>query len=81
MQENTRIELQNSQTVSSLKLTELYKYLGMLEADIIKQDQMKEQVKKEYIRRVKKVLCSYLDAGNTIQAINVWTVSAFRYSA
>ena len=33
-----------------------YKYLGILEADGIKHDKMKEQLKKEYIRRVRNVL-------------------------
>ena len=35
-----------------------YKYFGILEADGIKHDEMKEQLKKEYIRRVRNVLKS-----------------------
>ena len=29
-----------------------YKYLGILEADSVKHEEMKDQIKKEYIRRV-----------------------------
>ena len=38
-----------------------YKYLGILEVDGIKHDEMKEQLKKEYIRRVRNVLKSKLN--------------------
>ena len=35
---------------------ESYKYLGILEADRIKMEDMKEKVRKEYYRRIRKVL-------------------------
>ena len=59
---------------------ENYKYLGVLEADTIKMELMKEKIMKEYRRRVKKVLGSKLNGENTIKAINVWAVSVVRYS-
>ncbi|XP_069983749.1 uncharacterized protein [Penaeus vannamei] len=43
-----------------------YKYLGVLEVDGIKHDQMKDQVKKEYTRRVRNILKSKLNGGNII---------------
>ena len=47
-----------------------YKCLGILEADGIKHDEMKEQLKKEYIRSVRNVLKSKLNGRNIISAIN-----------
>ena len=34
---------------------ETYKYLGILEADTIKQQEMKEKIKKDYLRRARKL--------------------------
>ena len=58
-----------------------YKYLGILEGADIKQKEMKEKIKKEYLRRVKLVSKSMLYGGNLIKAINAWAVSVVRYSA
>ena len=58
-----------------------YKYLGILEADGIKHDEMKEQLKTEYIRRVRNVLKSKLNGGNIILAISSRAVSIVRYGA
>ena len=81
MVESDGVILPDGQVVTGLKLEDSYKYLGMLEADSIRHTEMKKQIKTEYKRRVRKVLGSHLNAGNTMQAINVWAVSAFRYSA
>ena len=59
---------------------ENYKYLGVLEADTIKMELMKEKIMKEYRRIVKKVLGSKLNGGNAIKAINAWAISVVRYS-
>ena len=37
--------------------------------------QMKEKIKKEYLRRVRKVAQTKLNGVNLIQAINTWAVS------
>ena len=58
-----------------------YKYLGILEIDNVKHKEMKEQLKREYIRRVGSILKSKLKGGNIIQAINVRAVSIIRYGA
>ena len=58
-----------------------YKYLGILQADQIRYTQMKEKVKTEYLRRVRKVLETKLNGGNIIKGINTWVVSLLRYSA
>lgn len=58
-----------------------YKYLGVLEADKIKMQEMKDKVRKEYFKRLRKVLESKLNGGNTVKAINTWAVALVRYSA
>ena len=57
-----------------------YKNLGILQADQIRYTQMKEKVKNEYLRRVRKVLETKWNGGNIIKGINTWTVSLLRYS-
>ena len=58
-----------------------YKYLGVLEGAGIKTKEMKVNVRKEYLRRVKLVAGSKLYAGNLVCAVNVWAVSVVRYTA
>ena len=58
-----------------------YKYLGILEADGVKHEEMKDQIKKEYIRRVRNILKSKLNGRNIILAINSRAVSIVRYGA
>ena len=53
----------------------------MLEVDDIKHTEMKQNVQKEYFRRVRKILKSKLNGGNIIKAINARAVSVIRYSA
>ena len=50
------MKLPNQDMVRTLGKKETYKYLGILEADIIKQVEMKEKIKKEYLRRTRKLL-------------------------
>ena len=58
-----------------------YKYHGILEADGVKHEEMKDQIKEEYIRRVRNILKSKLNGGNIILAINSRAVSIVRYGA
>ena len=58
-----------------------YKYLGVLEADKIKMEEMKQKVRTDYYRRVRKILESSLNGGNTVKAMNTWAVAAVRYTA
>ena len=57
-----------------------YKYLGIIEGEEIKHQEMKK-IKKEYIKRLKAILKSKLNSGNTVKAINSWAVPVIRYSA
>ena len=75
------IKLPGESVIKSVKDGESYKYLGMLQADQIKHQEMKEKVMKEYKRRVRKILETKLNAGNLIKGINTWAVSLLRYSA
>ena len=50
------IELANQEKIRMLGEKENYKYLGILEVDIIKEAEMKEKIKKEYVRRTRKYL-------------------------
>ena len=81
MVDSSGIELPDGRKIPGLETEGSYKYLGMLEADSIKKHQMKKKTSQEYLKRVRQVLKSDLNAGNTVHAINVWAVSAFRYSA
>ena len=59
---------------------EIYKYLSILEADIIKQVEMKEKINKDYLRRTRKLLKTKLCCRNLIKGIDTWTVPLVRYS-
>ena len=59
-----------------------YKYLDVLEGADIMHKEMKEKIRRKYLRRVKLVAKSQLYVGNLIRAINPWTIGVVvRYSA
>ena len=74
------IELPNQDKTRTLTESETYKYLGILEADTIKQVKMKDKIQNEYFRRTRKLLETKLSCGNLIKGINTWAVSLVRYS-
>ena len=75
------IELAKEKVIKSLKEGESYKYLGVLEADEVTVNEIKNKVKKECYRGVRKKLQRKLNSGNIFKAINTWAVSVVRYSA
>ena len=75
------IELPNKQTIKELSLEKSYKYLGILQAGNIKHEHVKKKTSSEYLKRVRKVLKSTLNGGNTIQVINSWAVPVTRCTA
>ena len=77
---NGRIILPNQDTIKSFDENESYKYLEILEADNIKQTEMKGKVKKEYLRRTRKLLETKLNSRNLIKGINTWAVPIMKYS-
>ena len=60
------IELPNHDKIRTLAENETYKYLGILEADTIKQVEMKNKIQKEYLRRTRKLLETKLNSRNLI---------------
>ena len=78
--EDAGIQMPDGQLIQDLG-NESYKYLGVLEADKIKMEEMKNKVRKDYYRRIRKVLQSKLNGGNVIKAMNSWAVAAVRYTA
>ena len=65
---------QNAQRKGNLQI------LGILEANTIKQVEMKEKIKKEYLRRTRKLLETKLYSGNLVKEINTWAVPLVRHS-
>ena len=74
------MEQPNQDKIRTLAENETYKYLGVLEADIIKQVEMKNSIQKEYLRRTRKLLETKLSSRNHINGINTWPVPLVRYS-
>ena len=74
------MELPNQDKFRTLGGKETYKYLGILEADTIKQVEMKEKIKKEYLRRTRKLLVNKLYSKNLNKGINTGAVTLVRYS-
>ena len=56
------------------------RYLQILEADTIKQGEMKVKIQKEYRRRTRKLLVTKLSIRNLIKGINTWAVTIVTYS-
>ena len=48
------MELPNQDRIRTFAENETYKYLGILEADTIKRVEMKDKIRKEYLRRTRK---------------------------
>ena len=71
------VELPN---IRMLGEKETYKYMGISENDTIKQQKMKEKIKKEYLRRARKLLEAKLYSRTLVKEINIWTVPLVRYS-
>ena len=61
------MELQNQDKIKTLAENETYKYLGILEAETIKQVEMKDKIQKEYLRRTRKLLDTKLSSRNLIK--------------
>ena len=73
------IRLQNGEVMIEVE-KEGYAYLGIVELDKIKENEMKEITIKEYKRMLRLVLKAKLN-GEKITAINAWSVAIFRYGA
>ena len=74
------MELPNPEKIRTLKENNTFKYLGILEADTIKQAEMKDKIQKEYLWRTRKLLETKLSSRNLIKGINTWAIPPIRYS-
>ena len=74
------IELSNQHKIRMFGEKETYKCLEILEADTIKPVDMKEKIKKEYLRRTRKLIETKLYSRNFIKIINTWAIPLVRYS-
>ena len=74
------MEQPNQDKIRTLGEDETYKYLGILEADTIKQVEMKDKIQKEYLRKTRKLLETKLSCRNFIKERNTWAVHLVRYS-
>ena len=68
------IQSPNDKVIKSLEKWEICKYLGVVEADKVMVNLMKNKVKKEYYKRVRKVLETKFSSRNVFEAINTWAV-------
>ena len=64
------MKLPNQDKIRTLGEKKTYKYLGILEADTIKQVEMKGKIQKEYIRKARKLLKTKLSGRNIMKGIN-----------
>ena len=74
------MELPNQNKIRTSGENETHKYLRILEADTIKKVEMRKKIKKEYLRRTRKLLETKLCYRNLIKGINNWAVPFVRYS-
>ena len=74
------MELPNQDKIRTLGEKETDKYLGILEANTVKQVEIKEKIEKENLRRTRKLLEAKLSSRNIIKGINTWVVPLVRYS-
>ena len=74
------MELPNNDKIRTLGENETYKYFGILEADTIKPVEMKDKIRKEYLRRTRKLPETKLSSRNLIKGTNTWAMPLVRYS-
>ena len=75
---NEGIEVPSGEKITEIDFEQVYKYLGILEADRIKDKLMKENIKTEYLRRLKVLLKLHLNSKNVIDAINSGVIFILR---
>ena len=73
------MEVSNQDKIRTLTENETYKYLSILDADTIKQVEMKDKIQKEYLRRTRKLRETKLSSRNLIKEINTCAVPLVRY--
>ena len=72
------IQLVNGETIKDV-CEEGYAYLGILGLDKVKEQEMNDIFRNQYMRRLKLVMKSKLNGRYKIKAANTWAVSLLRY--
>ena len=54
--------------------------MRIMEPDRVNEQEVKDILRDEYVRRLKLVMRSTLNGGNKIKAVNTWAVALLRYS-
>lgn len=80
IKQTENMEHLNETNIKNIEPEETYKYLGIEENCGIDHNKMKRTLTKEYIRRVRSVLNTELNAQNKIEAINTLAVPILQYS-
>ena len=68
-------ELPNEEVIKSLEEGQSHNYLRVLKTDEVMVNEIKDRVKKEQYRRVRKVLETKLNSANVFKAIDTWSLS------
>ncbi|XP_044762004.1 uncharacterized protein LOC123319205 [Coccinella septempunctata] len=79
--EGENIRLADGREMANMKAEDRYKYLGIQQTYEIKQQENKKAAETELIRRTRKIVNSQLSAKNKINAINIWAIPTFTYTA
>ena len=53
--------------------------MRIMEPDRVKEQEMKDILRDDYVRRLKLVMTSILNGGNKIKAVNTWAVVLLRF--
>ena len=72
--------MDEANVIKDLEADTTYKYLGVEEDDNIQHKKMRENVGKEYLRRLKKICRTQLNPKNKISAINQLAIPIMTYS-
>ena len=78
--QSENINLRDDLSIRNLDQEENYKYLGIEESGGISHNKMKENIRKEYYRRVRKILQTELNSRNRILAVNSLAVPVVTFS-
>ena len=74
------VDIDQDTQIRNIDAEETYRCLGMEEFGGIRQQLMKERIKKEYYHRIKRILKTQLNAKNKILAINSLAIPVISYS-
>ena len=75
------IRLPSREEIRELEIEETYKYLGIHQADEVKNNVVKEKTQSEYKKRLRMILKSKLSGFNQITAIHIYASPIIAYTA